>query len=132
LEQTGGNAISTGAVIAVAMVLWSASVFAHVRWFPVLQYTPGIDVIFLPAGIRLLVLLVGRFWGSVGIALGSAIVCVEVLGPLGPFTIALVSVVTGIGPYLVLLGACRFLSIDEGLRSLKPVHLPILSLCVAA
>lgn len=43
-----------------------------------LEYTQGVSLVFLPAGVKLLAILLGGVWGLVGVALAAYVLAIEV------------------------------------------------------
>jgi hypothetical protein len=118
-------------IAAVAAALWVISYAVNSWTMAIGNHVPGIALVFIPAGIRLLVLLVGGFWAAAGTAIGAFICAGFELGGIGlPLSLA-VSLVAGFGPYLALLVTCRFYGIKPSLDNLRPVHLPVIALSSA-
>ena len=115
-------------VAATAALLWLLS-FALNDWFlGFSQHTPGIHLIFLPSGVRLLALLVGGFWAAVGITLGVFCYLVFAFGPDGLHRLAALAIANGFGAYVGLILMSRIAGVTPSLANLRPVHLPVVAL----
>lgn len=118
-------------VAGAAALLWLAS-FALNDWLlDFAQHTPGIHLIFLPSGVRLLALLVGGFWAAAGIALGVFCCLVFEFGPNGLHRFAALALANGFGAYFALIIMCRIAGVMPSLDNLRPAHLPIAALGAA-
>lgn len=117
-----------GLVVATAALLWILS-FALNEWLlGFAQHTPGIHLIFLPSGVRLLALLVGGFWAAAGVSLGVFCCLMFEFGPDGAHRLAALSIANGFGAYVALLLMCRFAGVAPSLDNLRPAHLPLVAL----
>lgn len=119
-----------GLVAVTAALLWIFS-FALNDWLLAFaQHTPGIHLVFLPSGVRLLALLIGGFWAAAGVTLGVFCCLVFEFGPSGLNRLAALAVANGFGAYLALLAVCRIAGLAPSLENLRPVHLPLVALGV--
>lgn len=119
-----------GLIAICAALIWVAVVVAHNILLPVMAHSPGIDVVFIPSGVRLVLLMVGGPWAAVGVALGSLFLIGPEFGTGSPSEIAVIALCTGFCPYLALLATQRLFGISANLGNLKAVHLPIIALGV--
>lgn len=118
-------------VAATAALLWILS-FALNDWLMAFaQHTPGVHLLFLPSGVRLLALLVGGFWAAAGIALAVFCCLVFEFGPADLSRHAAVALANGFGAYLALILICRIAGVTASLENLRPAHLPFVALGVA-
>ncbi|WP_421694065.1 hypothetical protein [Aestuariivirga sp.] len=118
-------------LITVASALaWVASVLVHNRLLPGLFFAPGIDMIFVPSGVRLFALMVGGIWAAAGVSLGTIFLAGSEFGFKDLVHIAVLSLTAGFAPYLSLLATMRALGLTRDLKDLAPVHLPLISLGV--
>lgn len=69
--------------------------------FGFLEHAKGINWVFLPAGFRVLLVLLLGIPGAVGIALGSLWLNADQLPVLGPMPMLLTSIVSGFSPWCV-------------------------------
>lgn len=81
------------AMIVASGTLWVLCWEANRLLFQALEVAPGINLVFFPHGMRVLLSLLFGFWGATGIALTSALTTRELWGsaPLTAFVLPLVS-----------------------------------------
>ena len=84
--------------------------------------------IFLPAGIRLVAVILFGWVGVVGLFIGSVLTPDDV--PLSH--VLLLSAVSALGPKLALITGRRLLHLTTTLVSLKPIHLVVLTLVASS
>lgn len=120
-------------VVAIASgVAWVASFLAHNHFLAFLNHAPGIDLLFIPSGIRMLALLIGGGWAAVGISLGSLFLTGAEFQTMHPGTILAVALCSGFCPYLALRLSLSLVGVGRDLGNLSPARLPLISLGVAA
>ena len=93
--------------------------------------TTGIELVYLPAGFRLLLILLFGFWGALGIFLTNPILFIEYFGSASVTETAINASIAAFVPYLVVRACSRSLGISSSLLGLRPIHLPILALAVS-
>jgi hypothetical protein len=131
-EASMKNALATSVTIVVAAgALWAGSVQIEDQFLPGASHG-GYDLASLAAGVRLLLLLVGGVWAAVGISLSSLAMLIARNGEGASGTAVLLSLMAGFGPYVSLVATSNILGIDKNLSNLSPLHLPLISLGVAA
>ena len=121
-----------GCIAAVAAVAWVVSFKLQDLFLPSLAAAPGIDLIFIPSGVRLLVILVGGVWAAAGVCIGTLFLAGPEFQTGSPWIVAAVALCSGLCPYLAIRLSLRVMGVDSGLRTLAPLHMPFLSLGVAA
>lgn len=94
-------------------------------------FATGIELVYLPAGFRLLIILIFGFWGAVGIFIANPILFLAHFGSTSLEEIAVNSAISAFAPLLAVTACARLCGIDPSLVRLKPVHLPILALAVS-
>jgi hypothetical protein len=110
------------------MVLFLAMLGLNDWLFRRLEFAPGINFIYLPAGMRLLCTLLFAEDGALGLLLVSWIVNFLVFFP-GDFERAFAGgILSTAAPWLVYHGARRFWGLDATLRNLTPRQLLALAL----
>jgi len=118
-------------LIAISAVSWAAFAYAYAIGFDFVKEAPGVHLVYLPAGLRLLLLLIFGVWGAIGIAIAHPIVVWTQYGSPGiAFTIAH-SLISGFGGLLVLKMSRRLFGVSPNLEGLRARHLPLLSLLMA-
>ena len=120
-----------GMLVAVSAVLWLALGRLNGLLSPLTEFSPGIDLVYLPAGFRLGIVVAFRFWGAVGIALANPFVFTAELGEHALPEIVINSLICGFVPLLSAMGASRLLGIEPQLGNLLPIDLPILAFAVS-
>lgn len=122
----------TRAVIVVASAaFWLAGSLLYQWLAPQTGFWPGIDVIYPPAGLRTLLLIVGGGWAAIGLSIANLAM---IPGELGLDSLAgriLFAAYTGLAPYLAMIGSFRLLGVAPGLTNLAPWHLPVLCFGIA-
>lgn len=118
-------------IVLVSGTLWFGSFRAHDWLLPLTTYTAGIDVVFVPSGIRFFLLLIGGVWAAVGVALGSLLLSGSEFGISDVGEITAIAAYSGFAPLVALLISMRLLGISDNLSTLMPRHLPVLALGTA-
>lgn len=98
---------------------------------PLIEYAQGIHLLYLPAGIRLGIVLVFGFWGAVGIAIANPFLFYLEFGQHDIFEVAINSIICGFIPYFTVEVVKRLLGISSSLEQFSPSHLPVLALAVS-
>ena len=111
--------------------LWAFFIEIQYAVFDFAKQTTGIGLIFIPAGVRLgLILIFGR-WGALGVALANMFVFGDEFNAKSFFEVGLISAIAGFAPLLAVYISFRLLRISRTLAELEPYHLPIISLIAA-
>lgn len=91
----------------------------------------GITLLYIPAGVRLVILLISGIWGAFGIALAFPLAILQVY-PDASWKEALVySAVAGFVPWATVSAVCRAAGVSRDLASLRSFHLPLLAAAVS-
>lgn len=91
-------------------------------------YAQGVALVFLPAGIKHIAILVGRYWGAIGCFFALAYVTPE-FWPTISFTQALIySGISTIATLVAIHLGMQVLKIHSDLNNLRFIHLPALDL----
>ena len=93
--------------------------------------TTGIELVYLPAGFRLLLILLFGFCGALGIFVTSPILFVALFGSASITEMVINAGIAAFVPYLVVRACSRSLGISSSLLGLSPIHLPALALAVS-
>lgn len=124
--------LSLGFLLAgISAVLWMTFWFLNKALVSDALVTTGISLIYIPAGIRLLLIMVFGVWGAVGIVLADPILFVNEFGRGPPFEMMVNAAISGFGPLIAVKAAGRLFGISPDLDGLGPWHLPLLSLAVS-
>ncbi len=115
-------------VLQVSMVTMSVGLYLgtmalNEMAFTELQEFPGVNWVFLPAGIRLLCTLLFGVWGVTGIGLATLFITTQYLFPDQWAYATGLSFVSAMAPYLVYLSARHYFGLAESLINLSPHRL---------
>lgn len=119
------------ALVLLSAVLWVAFWFLNSWLFSSLDYAAGISLVYFPAGVRLVIVLVFGVWGAIGIALSNPLLFIDVFGQQPVGELLLNAVIAGFVPLLVARSCQWLLGIGTSLENLRPAHLPLLALAVS-
>lgn len=119
-------------ILLGACTLWMVSLVFQ-RFSPeLLTFVPGVDLLFIPSGIRFFLILAGGLWAASGIALGTFLMMAGLMVTSGDISGLGLSVISGFAPYFSLLATMKFCGVASCLGNLRAVHLPILGLGAGA
>lgn len=118
-------------IVALSAVAWVGVFLINERFLPIVSHAPGIDLVFIPSGVRLLAIMIGGIWAALGISLGSLLLTGPEFQTLHTGTILAIAACSGFCPYLALRASLQATGVDAGLRNLSPGRLPVISLGVA-
>ena len=115
-------------MVLATIVLFSATLAVNEWLFRRLEFTPGINYVYLPAGVRLLCTLLFAEAGAVGLLLVSWIVSFTLFFP-GQFERPFMGgIIAALAPWLVYRGARRHYGLEASLVNLTPRRLLVLVL----
>ncbi len=118
-------------LVGVSGLLWAGCWFLNKALLGDTLVTTGINLVYLPAGVRLLLVLLFGPWGALGIFLFDPFLFFYEFGSGSPVEVIGNSFIAAFAPYLAVLGFCRTTGISPRLSGLKPLHLPMLALLVS-
>lgn len=119
------------ALFGLSALAWVGIYHANAWMMSFASHTPGISLIFLPAGLRLLLLMAGGGWAAAGISLGAFLCLGAEFQALDITSMVVIAAVAGIGAYGTLRLTCRILGTGATLERLRTGHLPLIGLGVA-
>jgi hypothetical protein len=119
-------------IVLVSAIIWIGAFKAHDVLLPMTSITAGIDLIFIPSGIRFFALLIGGVWAAVGVSLGSLFLAGPEFNIRGAAEIFVIAACSGFAPYVSLLVTQRLMGMDRRLTNLFARHLPVLAFGTAA
>jgi len=93
---------------------------------------PGIDVLFIPSGVRILVIMVGGIWAAAGVCLGSLFLAGPEFNTGHLWVVLAIAAGSGLYPYAALRISLLMTAVDKDLGNLSAARLPLISLGVAA
>ena len=127
----GGNFKIKGLIFILSALVWVGSYLldGHFLQFP--WHTPGIDIVFIPSGVRLIAIMIGGVWAALGVCVGSLFLVGSVFQTAQPWVILSVAAGSGLFPYAALRASLWATSVDKSLAELSAIKLPLISLGVA-
>lgn len=114
-----------------AALIWYTSGVASQAFSSAVKYAPGADLVYIPAGVRLLLVLVLRLWGAIGITIANPFLFVSELGRDDFYEVILNSLICGFVPLFTLYLAEMTMKIGPNLSNLRQLQLSYISLTVA-
>ncbi len=93
------------------------------------SYAPGISLVFLPAGIKLIAALVSGFWGVLGTVVALALASPEFWPDQPLWFYVVYPSLSGFSTLVVVAVMKHLLGIDNDIRNLRFIHIPIIDLC---
>jgi len=105
-------------MILATMIMFCAALLINELLFKQLEFAEGINWIYLPAGVRLLATLLFAEAGAIGLLLVSWLYCFLILFPHEPMRAFAGGILASAAPYLVYLGAKRWLDLQGSLANL--------------
>jgi hypothetical protein len=125
------SALTALAIVATAFLLFTGS-FQVNQWLDGLMlYAPGVSLIFLPAGVKLLCILVGGVPAAVGIGLASVYLSLALWTDLPTISVVYFAVLSVGSPSVAIYVINRYGGIGQELRHLKYWHVIALSALAA-
>jgi len=118
-------------LVMISALLWVGIGLANQQLLDWAHHSVGIDLVYLPAGVRLLIVLVFGVWGAAGITLANPMMALFEFGPEPIIELLLNSMIAGFVPWLGVMGCCKIIGVDPRLSKLRPIHIPMLALGVS-
>jgi hypothetical protein len=115
------------AQVTATIVLFLAALWLNDWLFLRLEFTAGINWVYLPAGMRLICTLLFAEAGAVGLLLVSWFVSHVYFFPDDPQRAFMGGILATVAPYAVYRGSRHFWGLDVGLRNLTPGRLLVLA-----
>lgn len=129
--MTAANLRHRAAQVLATLVLFLVMLWLNDWLFRRLEFAPGINYVYLPAGMRLLCTLLFAENGALGLLLASWLVDFLYFFPQDFERAFVGGIVATVAPYLVYRLARRFWGLDPLLRNLTPRRLLALALAYA-
>lgn len=118
-------------IVVLSALAWVGSFAVHNRFLPFLEHAPGIDLVFIPSGVKMIAILIGGIWAVLGICLGSLFLTGAEFQTMHPGIILAVAACSGFCPYVALRLSLRATGVHASLGNLTPSRLPLIGLGVA-
>lgn len=119
------------ALVMTSAVIWCVVWLANKYLMAGTHVAPGIDLVFLPAGFRLLLVIVFGIWGALGIAIADPLMFLVEFQQGSVIEVVINALISGFAPYITVRVFCRAAGIQGSLAQLRPIHLPLLALAVS-
>lgn len=126
--MTSSNLRQQCGQVALTFALFLAMLWANDWLFRRFEFAPGINWVYLPAGMRLLCTLLFAEAGALGLLLVSWFVSFVYFFPNDPARAFVGGILASLAPWLVYRGARRVYGFEGSLRNLTPVRLLVLAL----
>jgi hypothetical protein len=120
-----------GLIVVLSALAWAGSFLLHQHYLHFLNRAPGIDLIFIPSGVRLIAIMIGGFWAAVGVCIGSLFLTGPEFHTAQAGVILAIAACSGFCPYLALRGSLWATGAGQGLAQLSAPKLPLIGLGVA-
>ena len=91
-------------------------------------FAPGISLVFIPAGVKLLAALIGGFWGIVGVVVALTFQGYDIWSEQSQTFILLNALINGFSTLAVVELMRSLLKIDQDLSNIRLLHLPLIDL----
>lgn len=121
-----------GLLVLVSGLLWIALWLFNKQVMSFSEVTGGINLIYLPAGFRLLIVLIFGFWGALGVFIADPILFSVEFGSGSWIDILTTAAVSGFVPWIAVRLFFRAAKLKYSILELRPVHLPLLALALSA
>ena len=121
IEKLLLSALFGGLYLLLIQVSWTLDL--------VQGYAPGISLVFLPAGIKLVAALVSGFWGVLGTVVALAYVAPDIWADQPLWFYIAYPAFGGFSSLAVALAMKHALGIGNNLHNLRLLHIPLIDLC---
>ena len=118
-------------LMAFAAMAYATLFFVNNWVFAALEFTAGVNWVYLPAGLRLLLVLMFGLAGALGISVASATISIFVYFSPDPSIGIVTGLISGFMPYLVQQLMQRFAKLDRNLLNINATSLLQLALLYA-
>lgn len=104
-------------------LVYHGAFWIQLHWLSAFDFVQGVSLLFIPAGIKMLAIVVGGIWGIGGVFVSSLLLSPLVWGDHGFFSAFAGQVVWAGMPYGVYQWLKRQLRIDDTLQSANGTHI---------
>jgi hypothetical protein len=118
-------------MIVATILMFLLALAVNMAFFVEFEFAPGINWVYLPAGVRLLATLLFAELGAIGLLLVSWAVSFLIFFPDDPVRAFAGGIVAAVAPYAVYLAARRLWGLEPNLANLTPAKLLGLALAYA-
>ena len=120
-----------GLIFVLSGLAWVTAFLLQGYFLPIFSHMPGIDFLFIPSGVRLLVIMTGGIWAVAGVCVGSLFLAGPEFHIGQPWVILAIAAGSGLFPYVALRLSLLMSGVDKDLGNLSAARLPLISLVVA-
>lgn len=120
-----------GFIFVIAGLVWVGSFVLDRHFLPYFDHAPGIDLVFVPSGVRLIAVMAGGIWAALGVSFGSLFLAGREFDTGNIGNILAIAAGSGLFPYVALRAALRATGVDASLTKLTALKLPFIGLGVA-
>ncbi len=119
------------AMVAVAFLMFVSSFHLNQAFDSYMLYAPGVSLIFIPAGVKLLVILVGRMPAIVGLFIASVYLSMALWTDLQTASLYFFAVASVFSYAIAANCVMKWLGIHRDLYNLRYWHIVVLSLAAS-
>ena len=112
-------------------LVYHGAFWIQLHWLGVFDFVQGVSLFFIPAGIKMLAIVVGGIWGIGGVFVSSLLLTPLVWGDHGFFSAFVAQVVWAGVPYGVYQWLRRQLHIDDMLQSANGAHIVLMAVATS-
>jgi hypothetical protein len=124
--QSATLIVGVTALFYVALFLLNDSAFSR------LDFSAGVNWVFLPSGLRLVAVLLFDKWGALGIVLGSLMLAFNDARLTDPITVGVAACISGLAPLLARQICLGLTDLDVNLKALTALGLVRIALIFSA
>lgn len=124
----------TAFIVVVALasgLVWLASWQVAQAALGFTQTHDGITLVYVPAGIQLMILLIAGLWGALGIALAFPLAVMQVFPNATLAETFVYSAISGLVPWAAVYATSKAAGITREFGRLRAIHLPLLAFAVS-
>lgn len=119
-------------IVGVTALFYVALFLLNDFAFSVLDFSAGVNWVFLPSGVRLVAVLLFDKWGALGLVLGSLMLAFHDARLTDPVTVAVAACISGLAPLLARQICLGLTDLDVNLKALTAVGLVRIALIFSA
>lgn len=101
------------------------------RLFEASNFSAGVNWVFIPAGLRLLLVLIFGIYGAIGVSVASIYIGLDGFFPNDPLTALVSGLISGFSPYIARAFVINKTRLSDSLNNLGPKSL-LICICIFA
>lgn len=122
--------ISITFILICSLIYWCGFAL-NMSLFEASNFSAGVNWVFLPAGLRLLLVLIFGIYGAVGVSVASIYIGWEDFFPNDHFTALVSGLISGFSPYVARVFILNKTRLSDSLNNLGPKSL-LICICIFA